>query len=160
MRAVNHLTLTTGHNRLSPRSEVRDETIKSLKPLVDVGRMEFPHLGIQVSVVQPERADQRGTACFQIGPITSGISGPYVIGFCCWKDEMSEIAWQATVQYYRAQRVMLGEGLLYREPQDDPPQAPWLAIIITPYMLGLDKDRTMMLGDLERCVFWTLAEGA
>lgn len=41
-RTLNHYTITTGHNRVSPRSEVTAEVIAALQPLLSSGEHAMP----------------------------------------------------------------------------------------------------------------------
>jgi hypothetical protein len=39
-----------------------------------------------------------------------------------------------------------------------PEALPWLGIVLHPTMALLSRDEAMMLGDLERCIAWTIIE--
>jgi hypothetical protein len=55
MRSLNHYTITSGHNRVSPRSEVGDEILRVLAPLLRSGEHQmpgFPGYIVRVTIAQ------------------------------------------------------------------------------------------------------------
>lgn len=149
---LHHLTLLTGDLRRSPLSEVRDDTIDGLLPLVDADGGELPvpdwHLDILHRV-------ERGGALFQIGP-RRGSKNPWVLCGVAWDAESAGAVWdQVTTANRLLCRSMLPVG--WREPGRPP--LPWLAVVITPFSALLQPDAVGMLGDAERCIAWAIIEG-
>jgi hypothetical protein len=159
---LHHLTLNTGHVARTARAEVGQETIDLLLPLIDAQNGTFVDLGLAFDVMCPLDNGGRpvpGAAFFQIAP-TAGLSKqPYVMCIGCWKQSMSEEAWKQAVTMYRSQRAVLEPISLWRRPPTKTPPVPWLAVMLMPYLIALDPERIGMLGDMERCLFWALAEG-
>ena len=48
MRELTHVTLTTGHSRRSPRSEVDDDIVEAFKPIVSGGGGEINGLHVRI----------------------------------------------------------------------------------------------------------------
>ena len=139
MEALTHLTLTSGHARTSPRSEVTDDVIRMLAPIVGAGGGEIHGLRLAL-----ERGGD--PALFSLG---WGEGAPAVR--CVLSASGSPVAWDAALRIARDSGVV-------RDLAEPPP--PWLAIAVLPAALALDPERLAMLGEAERCVAWAILEGA
>lgn len=95
-----------------------------------------------------------GAAVYQIAPgraDTPAGKAPYIMAVACWREDASAAA--------RLQAVTLAA-------QMPPPRilggmplpVPWLAVAVLPMAMTLSPGDLLALGDLERCVFWTLWE--
>lgn len=152
-----HLTITTGDIARTARADVDDAVIALLTPLVatEGGAIPGPlpwHLDRWWPLSDAgERID--GTAVYQIAPgraDTPAGEAPYVLAVCCWREAASPAAW-SQAQAFAAQfppARSLGPPL----------PAPWLAVAMLPMALSLDAGELAALGDLERCLFWAIAE--
>jgi hypothetical protein len=56
---IHHLTLTTGHTRFSPRSEVAQWAINFIKPVVIVGGGELGDTGWRIRMVRGTQPGER-----------------------------------------------------------------------------------------------------
>lgn len=74
VRALSHLTTSTGHVRQSPRSEVADEALGALRPVVQAGGGELA--GLTFAFEPPARGGRRWT-------ISAG-GEVLVYCVCCW----------------------------------------------------------------------------
>lgn len=142
MNTLAHLTLNTGHLRMSPRSEVRDETIRVLDPAVRGGKHTVQGMQIEVN-------RHKNGASFGIG-----IGGhTMILGAVIWNEATAETTWESMVDAYRVQH---GE----EPPAKMPADAPWLAVMLpcsNATMLSIaTTDQLLQLGDLERCIAWTI----
>lgn len=158
---LTHLTSTTGHLATSTRDEVGEDVIAALMPLVrtEGGQVpQTPEWWVDLWWRLEQRAGEDpvrvpGAAVFQVarGPATSAAGQrAYVMGVACWREEVSEEAWQ------QAQHLA---GMF--PPDNLPPVAPpvpWLSVAVLPFAALLPPERVRMLGDFERCLFWALVE--
>lgn len=132
---LTHLTLDTGRVTRSTRADVTDETVAFLRPIVAAGG-ELP--GPVPWALAIERREEGWARYAVVHP-----DGPaYVECVGCWQDEASSDAWTRG-------------GLRTSGPA---PAVPWLAVQFGPAFATLMPEAAFILGDLERCVFWTLAE--
>jgi hypothetical protein len=159
-RELTHITSNTGHVAVTSRSEVADSVIELLRPVVaaDGGLIARPgepplwHLDIWRAFGQTG-APLPGMAAFQVAPgphDTPEGKRPYVMAVACWEEAASAEAWARA-------RELAKLSPPDRLP-DRAPAAPWLAVTIMPGMFALPPELAGMLGDFERCVFWTLVE--
>ena len=158
-QSVHHLTLNTGHVRQSPRSEVAQDTIDYLLPMVAAGSGSFLGLDLGLGFVHPQTGDGvriKGGAFFQIARKPGLPKDPFVMCFACWSEAISESTWEMCLQAYRAQANSLRKIGLWKEPPPRP-KPPWLAVFLTPFIVDLrSRDELSLFGDLERCVFCAL----
>lgn len=137
-----HITLNTGHTRISPRSEVSDDIVDTLRPLVRAGGgpLPGPARGYRVQIMR----DGRDAAFTILGPLVSASEpGPIVTCGLALDD--------ATVVWRGLQRLMPDA------PCQMPTTMPWLGVVILP-TAALAADATDWLGDAERCIAWTMIE--
>ena len=132
-----HITTTSGHVRLSPRSEVSGTVLAALAPVIASARgtrTELPPCpGYYLTV----------------GPILSAtailIEGPGGVLVRCAVAATPKAARDAA------------EWLKW-EPPADAPELPWLLVEMQPALID-DVPATEWLGDCERCVAWVLLDG-
>lgn len=139
MNDIAHLTLTTGHLRLSPRDEIPRQVIDVLAPIAAAGGGEVHGIGIAIA----ERAP--GWARFELS-----LRGEVVARcLCCWRREGADDAWREAMR-------LPGIGLpkVYTAPP-----VPWVAATLTEAIERQSPDDAMAIGDAERCVAWALIEG-
>jgi len=132
-----HLTLTTGHARRSPRSEVAPEIITKLRPIVAKGGGALWNTGFGVVVVE------RGQGSWIYDLSHEGVEA--IRCYLVAEPDASDRMWQrASANHPNAVR---------------PPTVPWLAVEILPdgvLYLASRMDIVQVMGDLERCVAWAL----
>lgn len=152
----NHLTLTTGHLRVSPRAEVSDDVIAQLRPLVAAEGGEIPAMpGWYLDFVFPltqEGERQPGAAYFQIAREPGMGETPAIMAIAAWEPAAADKAWFMATMSYRPFQALGGKPALAQ------PKLPWLAVWLTPFALDAPPEKLAAFGDLERCVFWTLVE--
>lgn len=138
-----HLTLNTGHSRVSPRSEVSDETIAALRPVVTAGRGLIP--GPAGYVLQRTRV--RTCELFIVARLVEGGDTVPLVAGVIAKNAMDLIgAWRLACEVGNADIAM-------------PLSAPWLAVYMYPTVAS-DPESLGWLGDLERCIAWAIMETA
>jgi hypothetical protein len=147
-----HLTLNTGDSRESPRSEVEQKTIDYLVPIVAKGGgevMDGWHLYFTDE-------DLPGAMFFQIASEPGFSKKPAVMCMLGFGDGAGK-AWDILVQGYSVLRqnpLMAGS----KPAPEEEPERPWLAVYLTPFAIGVDRDTIAMFGDMERCIAWTILE--
>lgn len=135
-----HLTLNTGHVRESPRSEVGDDVIDMLRPLVRTTGGPLPHSpGYAAQITRAGR-----DAMYTISRVIDDEAAPLVT--CGLAVDDPETVWHALV------RCTGG-----RVQAEMPSATPWLGIVIHPVTL-LAPAALSWLGDAERCIAWALIE--
>ena len=140
---LQHLTLNTGHNRSSPRSEVADDVIDILAPFVAIGGGVLADTGWKLQMVHGP-AD--GSCCYNIAYGEDWISTCHL----AWTAEGAEALWPIAVELARH----MG-GLAVAGPPD---QLPWLSVVMMPQAMLASPVTLFEAGDLERCVAWTALE--
>ncbi len=139
--AISHLTLTSGHLRLSPREEVGADVIARFRPIIRTGAGRIA--GLVITLDPPERP---GGRIYRLGwgPVAA------VRAVLCWSGS-PEIAAAWWVEALGVEPVATGVVA---------PPVPWLAVAMLPAAMGLAPEQLGMLGDAERCVAWALLDGA
>ncbi len=132
---MQHFTLTTGHSRVSPRSEIRNEAIAFIKPVVAAGGGT---LGATWWRIKMFRGMQRGGATFECHHGSTW----FVSCYMGWMDAGADEMWNAAKSFpLLAPDVRRSRSL------------PWLAAGIMPEAIVSGKfDLMTEVGDLERCV--------
>ena len=142
MKTLTHLTITTGDSRPSPRSEVTDETLQVLRPLVErvaAGeRVEVPWVEPRC-VMTGAREGSALVVTVWGPPLVEGLEVPLVTFGVAPREDDAAGLWEA----------LQGTGAR--------PAAPWCAVRIYP-SVGLHPEAVGWLGDFERCVAWTWIE--
>ena len=126
-----HLTLTTGHIRRSPRSEVGDDVIEGLRPLVAAGGGPLaPMPGYRVTITRAGRDAM----------------------FTLWRGEQPVVTCALAVEdpagVWRALGRVVGDTPM-------PAEVPWLAVEIHDVSQPEDLH---WIADAERCLAWALME--
>lgn len=142
-----HLTVNTGHVALTQRSDVANDVIEIMQSLLpSEHRPEGYHWTKLPGPVEwwlrTDPTPTSGWALFVISPRPDSDS-PFGYARCVgvWDESKSIEAWD---------HVWGGPEAV--------PTVPWLAIVLGDHAADLPLDAISMLGDLERCVFWTLAD--
>ena len=141
MSYINHITLSTGHNRRSPKHEVGADTIAWLRPWLDkllAGGMPLP-------LPEPSLAQYSASAHIEQGGLVMTVfaGADAIVTFAvAARSRQSAPLWA----YMRAQHGAA--------PVLAAPDVPWLAVALRP---GLTQHHAASdwLGDFERCVAWT-----
>lgn len=141
MKKIAHLTLSTGHLRNSPRSEVHRDTIKYLRPYVTGACGEIGDTGWTVRMVE-------GIAPGSCG-FTLHHSGLWLLScYMAWTTDADMPMWDIVKQ-------------VSKTTLPKPDTVPWLAVYFMPDfpLIGLKAPHAIMeAGDLERCIAWTVIE--
>jgi hypothetical protein len=138
-RALEHITITTGASRLSPRSEVSDQIVDRIRAAL----AEDGHLwdtGWRVALLPTPEG----------GHVYDLIWRGVTVARCwlCVSSEVHESLWAA------ASASTLDPHAQLTRPRN----TPWLAAALTAQALQVPADELMAAGDLERCVAWALLE--
>jgi len=139
MNHLNHLTIATGHVRKSPRTEVEPNVIAMIRSAISDGSGALWNTGW--AVFRRDAPD-----------------GGYSFDLSSRGNEVAR-CWIATTQY--AADIMWKEAETFPRPSKMPvrPALPWLAVGLLPDGLGaLSRNPGLIveLGDLERCVAWSV----
>jgi len=146
-RSLCHLTLGTGHVRQSPRSEVGDDAIVMLRPVLERAlRGTTPMPGPPGYEL---RAAKEGNALMVT--VSRVRAGAPLVEIAVAPDDAASAALWAHVT-----RLQERAGLP-RRAQDLGPSAPWCTAVLLPG-LAADPEAAHWLGDLERCIAWTWIE--
>lgn len=144
---LSHYTLNTGDLRLSPRSEVDDDAIRALDPIILAGGgicPGLPDIRLVIKRRQPGRAiillgDEKGTA---------------IVAVLAWQQDAAEAVWPSFFELARSQSASLATALPPALAM--PASLPWLAVHITPVFAFLRPPVMVAIGDLERCLAWAI----
>lgn len=153
LATLHHVTLQTGHVRESPRSEVRDEVVRELAPLLHrvAGGREEPVPWVEGGYTLTGAAAGDVAIVTVWGPRVEGIPAPVVtVGIAAGQEEAGRL-WALLHQPYEAQ---LGEPVT---PADQPPPLPWCAARLE-VGAAIHVDVLPWMGDLERCLAWAWVE--
>lgn len=134
---MNHYTLNTGHNRVSPRSEVLDEIIEMCQPWLLPGEHHLPNPGGYRLVVPGVPAGWLGTVYQADVPICS-------IGVAANHEE-SAVIWSALMRMH--------DKIAYVGGDPVEPQPPWCSVLLIASSPSIE-----WLGDFERCMAWAYLE--
>jgi hypothetical protein len=147
---LEHLTLTTGHSRLSPRAEVVRGTIDFIRDCLAKHDGQLGSTGWQVRLI-PIR-DIQFSYCFDL----YWQGKPLVHCFLCAHLSEHEQMWAAL---HATGLTVTALGAVAKQPS----HVPWLAVGLNqPLLASMRGDPQqigavmMEAGDLERCVAWTL----
>lgn len=144
MSYLNHITLSTGHNRRSPRSEVSDDVTAWLSPWLDkllAGESVLP-------LPEPSLAAYSAAAHIEQGGLVMTVfagADALVMFAVAGRSRQSDPLWAYMTAQHNA-----AAGLAA-------PAVPWLAVALRPG-LAEHSAATEWLGDFERCVAWTWLE--
>lgn len=145
MNYLNHITLSTGHNRRSPRTEVGADVIAWLRPWLD----RLLASGIPLPLPETSLAGYSASAHIEQGGLVITVfagADALVTMAIAERSRQSAPLWA----YMQAQHGPFAAGI-------EAPNAPWLAAALRPG-IGLHMDASDWLGDFERCIAWTWLE--
>ena len=156
MAYLNHITLSTGHTRRSPRAEVSGETLARVAPwlaaLVESGQpAPLPVSGLSdytghATVVDGALIVTISGAALTDGPM-AGNAPPLVTLGVAQRSRHGAALWP----------LMTGPVMPHAKPSIQRPGEPWAAVAIWP-TLAMHPDAIGWLGDLERCIAWAWLE--
>jgi hypothetical protein len=144
---LNHITLSTGHTRRSPRAEVSDDTIKALSPWLQAAieyKDDYPLPGLlgardgfvaQVSI-------EHGALLCSVGQRQSG---PLLTFGVAARSRQSGELWAMLCTQYGSADALTAPG------------TPWCAVALHP-AFARQHGVAAWIGDFERCVAWTWLE--
>ncbi len=133
---INHVTVNTGHNRQSPRSEFRATSLETVRPILGRLREGGPFVIDDYTLVLEE--EHPGWVLFTISRLDSQRPTP-IIHFSCCKDEgQREPAWSA----------VNGSG-------EAPPVPYCAAHLLNDNLRAGDADSAALFADMERTLTWT-----
>ena len=138
-----HLTLTTGHGRRSPRSEVADDVIATLRPIIQAGHGTLR--GLTIDLLGPALAE--GWQSFTLG---WGEAAVDVFAVVCWEARAHAAAWREAMEHLALAPVPTPVARFSEPP------VPWLTAEVLVGAVARTPEETFMLGDAERCVAWAI----
>lgn len=143
-----HYTLNSGHTNDSPRKDVGDDIIQLLAPIVDKRESPIPRL----DDYQLWTTRTSGAALFTI--LRASNQEPLIHCALAWAKEGAQLLWPGFKQVYddafgpwpgKIAAVM-------------PARLPWLSVVLFPGCARVNPEHMYMMGDLERCIAWTILE--
>ena len=146
---LNHITLSTGHTRRSPRAEVAQDTIKALSPWLKacmdyVDPYPLPGLlGARDSFVMSASVEGGGLVCH----VGHQVDGPLVTFGIAARSRQSGELWAWLCAQYGSREALVA------------PATPWCAVALRPAYL-VQHGVSAWIGDFERCVAWTWLESS
>lgn len=138
MTTINHYTITTGHNRVSPRSEVSDDVIAALRPMLRTGEHAMPggFDGYRVRVTI-----EGSVLAATVSHVVPGVAVPLV----------TMLAVRDAEGLARAVRVT---GAIPASELTAP------AVLVEVHASASGNEALDWLGDFERCLAWAWIEAA
>lgn len=142
-----HLTLNTGHSRTSPRSEVRDDVVETMRPWTVTGVHRLPVGGCSL------RTDcgQGGMLATVYDPDHRPIATIAVAGSVDAADGL----WGEIERLY----LIITDQPVHRSADwavpRQPGSVPWCAVVLPAVHSPIEYD---WLGDFERCLAWSFLE--
>ena len=146
---INHITLSTGHTRRSPRAEVSNETVAALQPwlaTVIAHADDYPlpgPLGTRDGFLMSASLMHGGLMCH----VKHKDTGPLVTFGVAARSRQSGELWAWLCAQYGSAKAIAAPG------------TPWCAVALHPGLVT-QMDVTHWLGDFERCIAWTWLERA
>jgi len=145
-----HVTLTSGDRRRSPRSEVAAETIRILRPLLDLAlRGEHAPVPGQPGYTMTGGSTGRCAmvTLWRILPDTTGERVPVLHVGIAGHSRCGAALW-------RSLHELAGARLPVATNPDRQPVTPWCADLLD-IGLAMDPQVTGWTGDWSRCIAWT-----
>jgi hypothetical protein len=135
---IEHITLTTGAVRISPRSEVDDEAIARIVVAMRSGGRLWGGWSVAVTPLAP------GAWRYTLRQA----GAPVVTCWLCADAGASDATWEAASDpaHLADERVILHR----------PRGVPWLAVALLPAALTVAPQHLHEAGDAERCVAWAI----
>lgn len=153
---LNHITLSTGHTRRSPRAEVSGETLARVAPWLAA----LIESGQPAPLPVSNLAGYTGHATVMDGALIVTISGPALTdGPMAGKPPPLITMGVAKRSRHGATLwpLLTGPVMPAAKPGIVRPSEPWAAVAIWP-TIALYLDAAQWLGDLERCIAWAWME--
>jgi hypothetical protein len=141
---LNYYTLITGDGRLMDRSEVADDDVEALRPIVAAGGGDLPGgLKLRVAIVPGESPGGWVFTIYRayIPLVTCGLAMTPKAADELWP-RLLKIGKRATFP------MSLGQ-----------PPVPWLSVAILSGVARAGMKVVALLGDLEQCIAWTIIAG-
>lgn len=157
-RYIEHVTLTTGHTRRSPRSEVSDEVVAMLRPLLDRA-LRGEHVAIPGAVPAcTMTGGVHGRCCavtvWSQDPVSGGTARPQPVPIATVG--VAEHSRCGAYLWRHLHETAQPPQQLATRPDQVPPE-PWCAARLE-VGAALVPEAMEWLGDLERCIAWTWLE--
>lgn len=138
---LHHYTVQTGHLTLQARGEIDQKALDFLAPMIlSPGTHPLPGTTIKLDIPVGNMGQTSGVGSFRL---LNAADVPVALAM---------LAWRASAEA----GVIWGTCLPNTPMPDAPAGYPWLAIVIMPGIAALSRDDTLMLGDIERCVAWSI----
>jgi len=137
---MEHLTLATGHSRMSHRSEIHNDVIRLIRPAVAAGAGTLGRTGWSIRMFEGR---EQGGAGFECRHGSLWIVSCYM----AWSRPAADEMWSAATK-----SALLANGL------QQPRGLPWLAVALMPDALRAQPSIVREAGDMERCVAWTVLD--
>ncbi len=151
--ALWHLTLTTGHGRRSPRSEVADDVVAMLRPIVKAGHGTIRGLTIDLGPAEDGWRWFTLPATMPTATLGWGAQAVDVFAVVCWAERAHTAAWAKALEHLRLAPVPTAAAGFTEPP------VPWLTVELLVGAVARTPKQLAMLGDAERCVAWAIVEG-
>jgi len=155
-RYITHLTLTTGHTRESPRSEVDDEFLATFrKRLLNQWPPRSGHTMVRSLApympkysIRMRKLPDRHNAVIEI--LSKRNKNRTFVSFgVCWSEQHAEKIWSLLEELEGSQ------GAIGSIPER--PKAPWIAVVPHVRQLLRDPKPLQWAGDFERVIAWAIA---
>lgn len=146
---MQHLTLNTGHLSQSPRSDVSDGVIATLKPLVPKGGTIPSFAPFHVNTTHGP-----GAAIFSVYRGKE----PIVICGLAYATEGQAAIWDELEHLYMDLSDQFPNLMAASAAPAMPAQLPWLAVLLLPTIGNQPQNAFDWLADFERCYAWAIIE--
>jgi hypothetical protein len=146
---LNHVTLTTGHCRQSPRPEVSDYIVKVIRPWLKRAIVAgYP-------IPMPGKLEGYSAMVSNETGLCIIIYAPRKVLYLTEKGEPKPILAFATAQTQEEQDILwpLMHKVYELEQKAVPPELPWCAAVLLP-PLAFHLEAMDWIADFERCVAW------
>ena len=149
---ITHITLSTGHSRHSPRSEVSDDALSALAPWLDHAVISGQREPLPVPELSHFSAhvtnDQGLLLCTMYGP-----SGPHRASKPYAGDTIPIVTIGVAQSIRRGQELWALMRTQFGAADIQKPPEPWCAAAILPGITAY-PGMAEWLGDFERCLAW------
>ena len=152
-QTLEHLTITTGHLRTGPRSEVADTIIAFVRTqLLPCTEFAIPSVGDgwKLELRRKSMASMFSIYYFDTPIVTCGLA---------MDASASDLVWRQLMSLHSR-----SSGCLETIPNDwtlepsKPRSVPWLGVVLLPTVAIVPPEDLDWLGDFERCLAWAIIE--
>ena len=152
---INHLTLATGHSRISPRHEVNDEFLANMRKSMlrnwpprkgGAGHVKMPEQFRSYKMAMRPQGDQHHVIAEIANSRVNSGKSPIITFGIAWSERHAARCWDVL-------RALHPAGL----PLPGRPDAPWIGVHIDMELLIQDPELPTWAGDFERCLAWAIA---